>query len=100
MTSTESCLSDVECRLVASISLDFFASGLRIRTAIARLSLRQLGFLVEDPQRFTTLYHEMSAFLNKLFSNQQIVSGVVGCLLINLLQTYCGVYRRQNDKNL
>ena len=35
-----------ECRLVASMSLDFFARGLHTRTAVARLLLRQLGFLV------------------------------------------------------
>jgi len=47
LPSTGSRLSAVECRLVASVSLDFFASALHIRTAVLRLPLRQLGFLVQ-----------------------------------------------------
>jgi len=37
------------CRLVASMSLDFFARELLYtRTAVARIPLRQLGFLVHE----------------------------------------------------
>ena len=54
ISSTGSCLSAVECRLVASMSLHFFARGLHTRTAVARLSLRQLGFLVLSAN--STLY--------------------------------------------
>ena len=34
------------------IAVDFFARGLHVRTAVARLSLRQLGFLIfaDTPQ--------------------------------------------------
>ena len=39
-------LSAAECRLVASMSFDFFAMGLHTRNVVARLPLRQLGFLV------------------------------------------------------
>ena len=42
ITSQLVCLSAVECRLVASM----FARGIYTRTAVARLPLRQLGFLV------------------------------------------------------
>ena len=46
LTFSKKSLNGFKYLLVASMSLDFFARGDHTRTAVARLPLRQLGFLV------------------------------------------------------
>jgi len=47
-------------------AVDFFARGLHTRTAVPRLPLRQLGFLVIDDMKNETVFHVSSDYISGL----------------------------------